>query len=296
MAQTAQQRAHWLAPSLLDIRTLFHHMCMGIMSRTEKNAIKHYGKILRYPCGIVDIMACSDPVFGSKGWEDADAWASAKSNRHGAGDHARKSADPEGEDLQRSMRRARAKVRRLALANDFRWFVTLTLDPMKVDRESPEAVTKKLNAWCSNMVQRRGLRYILVPELHRKGGIHFHGFFNDVMEVVDSGHTDSTGHKVYNLPGWTLGFTTAIELYGNYPQAVGYVCKYIGKAGAKVGGRWYYSGGALRAPVEEYLDISPAELLAAYQGKAIPVTVPGKTLAIVNGIVLDQVQKEGNDD
>lgn len=263
---------------------------MGIMSRTEKSAVKHYAKVMRYPCGVMDIMACSDPVFGPKGWEAADQWSLPKPKP--SGDHARKCADPEGEDMQRSMRRARAKVRRLALANDFKYFVTLTLDPMKVDRESGEAVVKKLNAWCSNMVQRKGLRYILVPELHKKGGIHFHGFFNEALAVVDSGHTDRQGHKIYNLPGWTLGFTTAIELYDNYTKAVAYVCKYIGKQGTKPAGRWYYSGGDLREPEVTYAELSPAELAAAYGKKAMEIELPGKKLVLVNGIVLEQVQKE----
>lgn len=60
---------------------------------------------------------------------------------------------------------------------------------------------------------------------------------------------------MYNLPGWTLGFTTAIELYGERRKAVGYVCKYITKAEEKVGGRWYYSGGALKRPEVTYTDV-----------------------------------------
>ena len=40
----------------------------------------------------------------------------------------------DGEDRLRSMRRARSKLRRLALANDFQYFVTLTLDGSKIDR------------------------------------------------------------------------------------------------------------------------------------------------------------------
>jgi len=109
-----------------------------------------------------------------------------------------------------------------------------------------KAVAHALGRWADNMVRRKGLKYVLVPELHKKGGIHFHGFFNDSVQVVDSGHHDTAGHPVYNLPEWTLGFTTAIELYGDYPSAVGYVTKYIGKQGLRPMGRWYYSGGALK--------------------------------------------------
>ena len=81
-----------------------------------------------------------------------------------------------------------------------------------------------------------------------------------------------TGKPVYNLPGWSWGFTTAIELYGEYDRAVSYVCKYIGKELApspngdglepqKIGGRWYYSGGALGRPQVTYaeLDFRQAE-------------------------------------
>lgn len=286
---------------LLDIRTLFHQVLKRIMAEKSKTpllgvdgtAIKHSAKIYTYPGGIQDIVASSEPDFGAKGWEKSGENAKRCAP---AGAHERKSSDPKGEDLQRSMRRARAKLRRLALANDFRWFVTLTIDPEKCDSFDGAAVVRKLNAWCSNMVQRKGLRYILVPERHKSGRIHFHGFFNDCLEVVDSGHTDKQGHRIFNLPQWALGFTTAIELYDDYIKAVGYVCKYVGKQGEKPAGRWYYSGGDLREPDVAYAEISPAELLAEYGKKAFAFYPPGKQMAIVNGIVLEQVQVNEDDE
>ena len=259
----------------------------------DSGAVRHYAKIYTYPDGIQDIVASSAPDFGAKGWEESGANAKWRAP---AGAHERKSSDPKGEDLERSMRRARGKLRRLALANEFRWFVTLTFNPEKVDSFDAAAVVKKLNAWCSNMVQRKGLRYILIPELHPTSGrIHFHGFFSDCVDAVDSGHTDKQGHKIYNLPQWTLGFTTAIELYDDYSRAVGYVSKYIGKQDGKITGRWYYSGGDLREPEVTYAEISPAELLQEYPEQAFVFYPPGKQMAVVNSIVLEQVQK-GEDD
>lgn len=258
----------------------------------DSGAVRHYAKIYTYPDGIQDIVASSAPDFGAKGWEESGANAK---RRPSSETRERKSSDPKGEDLERSMRRARGKLRRLALANDFRWFVTLTLNPELVDSYDGAAVIKKLNAWCSNMVQRRGLRYILVPERHKSGRIHFHGFFNDCVEAVDSGHTDKQGHPIFNLPQWSLGFTTAIELYDDYVKAVGYVCKYVGKQGEKPAGRWYYSGGDLREPVITYAEISPAELLQEYPEQAFVFYPPGKQMAVVNSIVLEQVRK-GEDD
>jgi len=274
--------------------------------RTDAASAKHFAKVYMYPCGVMDIMACSEPVFGDKGWEAAEDYtrpagvAASKAPKQ-----EREKAEAAAEDLERSMRRARAKLRRLALANDFKWFVTLTLDPEKVDSHDGAAVVKKLNAWASNAVQRHGLRYLLVPERHKKGGIHFHGFFNDALPAVDSGTIrvpwakkpkrprseaeraqwlQAGGRIVYNLPGWSLGFTTAMELYGDYPAAVAYVCKYIGKDGTKPAGRWYYSGGALAQPPVEYVEMSPAELKAEFGDKAILLFPPGKQIAVVNGI------------
>lgn len=284
------------------------------MSRQEKHSVKHYAKSYIYPCGVMDIMACTEAVFGPKGWEAAEDYSKPSTARLGD-DHRGKAEDvqkpkqqPQGlaEDIERSMRRARAKVRRIALANEFKYFVTLTLDPAKVDSHDGAAVVKKLNAWASNAVQRHGLRYILVPERHKKGGIHFHGFFNDALPAVDSGTIRvpwtkkprrprseaeraewlaAGGKVVYNLPGWALGFTTAMELYGDYPAAVAYVCKYIGKDGTKPAGRWYYSGGDLQEPKAVYFEMSPAEIVAEYGDRAFVIYPPGKQIAVVNGVV-----------
>lgn len=163
-------------------------------------------------------------------------------------------------------------MRELALANDLGLFVTLTLDGSVIDRYDMAAITKRLNVWLDNQVRRRGLAYVLVPERHKDGAIHFHGLFNDALEVVDSGHTDKEGHTIYNLPRWSLGFTTAIRLYGDREKAIGYVTKYIGKQGEKPGGRWYYSGGALCRPEVTYCDMD-METAAAQPG-AYSFTIP----------------------
>lgn len=196
--------------------------------------------------------------------------------------------------VQRSVRRAKKAVQDLARSNDWAWFVTLTLDPEKVDRYDPDEVLKHLRHWLGNNVRRRGLRYVLVPEHHKDGAIHFHGLFNDALEAVDSGtmsvpgrkapvkvrsaaHRQALeregGHAVYNLPGWGWGFSTAIMLYGERDAAISYVCKYIGKeigtdvrgvsrethiTTGKIGGRWYYSGGDLKRPTVEWFDVDPS--------------------------------------
>lgn len=174
--------------------------------------------------------------------------------------------------LARSVRRAKAMLRDYVKANDWDYFVTLTLDRSKVDRYDIGEITRKLNQWADNQVRRNGLAYVLVPELHKDGAIHFHGFFRGGPPGVDSGTLTRQGQKrprrprslaerermlsdgwqpVFNLPAWTLGFTTAIRPYGDKDKATNYVLKYLTKEAertGKIGGRWYYSGGDLKKP------------------------------------------------
>lgn len=224
-------------------------------------------RIKRYPDGSAQILVCNKPIFGG-------GWAARPKDTLPKGTGRKVDTIDQSPDA-RSMRRARAQVRDLALCTPFKYFVTLTLDAAKVDRYDMAAITRKLSVWADNQVRRKGLVYVLVPERHKDGAVHFHGFFNDALQAVDSGTMTLSGWKkprrprsarqraewaamgaqvVYNLPGWTLGFTTAIPLYGDYHRAVSYVCKYIGKDGEKIGGRWYYSGGDLGEPEVEYTD------------------------------------------
>lgn len=259
-----------------------------------RESLRHNVRIKSYPDGWKNVLICKRAVFSPPDWVSAgDALPEEKRPRPepdyvGSGvwdsedrvaQWERAEAIKAADNLDRSVRRARAQVRDLALCTPFRYFVTLTLDEKQVDRYDIKAVTRKLTAWCDNQVRRHGLAYVLVPELHKDGAIHFHGFFNGALEAVDSGTMTQAGgkprrprteaqrarwtaqgeHSVFNLPGWSLGFTTAIALYGDYRKAVSYVCKYIGKGqgqgqGGKIGGRWYYSGGELGRPVVDLAD------------------------------------------
>ena len=240
------------------------------------------GILYKYPDGTLDIICASDKWFVPAGYEAAEDFsrlgrcAPAPAKRE-------KGKKSEGDDMLRSMRRARSKLRRLALANQFDYFVTLTLDPEKIDRFDGAAVTKALGRWCDNMVRRHGLRYILVPERHKDGAFHFHGFMaGDGLQAVDSG-VEWDGRPVLNLPQWPYGFTTAQTLYGEYSAAVGYCCKYIGKQeDQRPLGRWYYSGGSLQEPPKEYACLDYRELMEAYPEDHVELEIPGSKLLVIH--------------
>lgn len=238
-----------------------------LLHRSE-SSFKCHAMMKIYPNGIKKIIAASKPIFGGDGWELSDKWDSGKTEKRAKKDCASPS------DILRAKRRAAAKLRDYALCNDFKFFVTLTLSPEKIDRYSLVDAIKRMRSWLDNRVRRNGLKYILVPEQHKDGAFHFHGFFNDALEMFDSGTLKIDGKKkpmrprserqrqellaacakpVYNISDWQLGFSTAIEIYGDYNAAIGYVSKYITKESEKLGGRWYYSGGDLQTPRTELL-------------------------------------------
>ena len=216
----------------------------------------------------------------------------------------RKGVKSEGDDLLRSMRRARAKLRRLALSNEFTHFVTLTLDKEKVDRYDPKAIMQKVNICLDNLVRRHGLKYVLVPEQHKDGAYHFHGFISGDLQLVDSGTIDLPweekpkrprddqaradwlsrgGPVVYTWLQWPLGFTTALELYGEYGAAVAYVCKYIGKQqGQRPMGRWYYSGGGLKEPTRLYTTLEYSTLGQQFPDDAVEFEIPGTQMVVIH--------------
>lgn len=230
---------------------------------------KYNGRAKLYPTSdgslrIVEEMVCENFIFNPDGLELRDC----------RGDMKFREPTPEAEKLARSKARANAKIKDLILCNDFDYFVTLTLDGQKVERSDYAAVMRKLNIYLANRVRRNGLYYVGVPELHKKGGFHFHFLMNDCLPLVDSGTViRPSGGKpvkvktalyqrykledcktVYNVEDWELGFTTAIRLYGDRRAVANYIGKYITK-GEKVGGRWYYSGGELKRPKYLYFKV-----------------------------------------
>lgn len=248
------------------------------MIRKNVRDLAHNGIVYSYPTGDMDILCSTSAIFMEPGWEAED---NVPNGHIVTPRQAGKKSD--GDDMVRSMRRARAKLRRLALANDFQYFVTLTLSPQKIDRYDGAAVTKALNRWTDNMVRRHGLRYVLVPELHKDGAVHFHGFMAGAgLKAEYSGHGDKAGRMIYNLPQWTLGFSTAQELYGDYAAAVAYCCKYIGKQdGQRPLGRWYYSGGGLKEPEKTYVDLDYSTIDDGMEN-SLEFSIPGAKMKVIH--------------
>lgn len=193
---------------------------------------------------VLENVVASRPIFRGLAVEERGSRGRCK----------RPPADEHEANHRRGRARARKRLFELAACNDFDLFCTLTLDKEKIDRYDYAAVVKPLNIWLDNRVRRRGLRYILVPELHKDGAIHFHGLCNaEAMRLAESGIVRA-GKASLNVVDWVLGFSQAVRLEGPYERVCNYVAKYITKGGddGPIGGRYFLKGGDLLTPICTY--------------------------------------------
>ena len=92
--------------------------------------------------------------------------------------------DGSAERLRESISRSKAAVLELALCNDWEWFITLTLDKAKRDRNDLAEYKRALSQWLRNYRRLRGakVQYLLVPEAHKDGAWHIHGLLRGLPE------------------------------------------------------------------------------------------------------------------
>ena len=242
--------------SYLIIGTLYNQNDMqnALFQKLSYGQSHCNGRVKISPSGaVLGAMYTSRPVFNFGGFE------CDKKDRFIVAEYGRAN--------EQSQRRAYRKVFDYAACNDdvFDLFVTLTLDKQQVDRYDIEKIYPKLKAFLDHRVQRKGLAYILVPEYHKDGAIHFHGLVNSsAVQLKDSGKrywkrgAPCYGQKIYNVADWKLGFTTAVMLTGDYDNVCKYITKYVLKqsGGGMIGGRYYYHGGDLKEPLFEYINFT----------------------------------------
>ena len=254
--------------------------------RKTKNEVFFNARLKYYPTldgklEAHELLVFPEPTFKEQGWEVADDIPSVRK---------KKSDEPDSDSARKARGRAKNRLFDLLMSNrDIDYFVTLTFDPDKVDRMSYDDVIKKLGTWLDNKSRRQGLRYILCPEYHKKGGIHFHGFMNCEslkLEAARSPHTGrllkTSGKKqIYNIESFPLGFTTAVMIGEDEREreaVAKYVYKYITKSDAKIGGRYYLHGGELREPVTKLFDLNyfdvPADAVSTDWGEFKRIRTP----------------------
>lgn len=149
-----------------------------------------------------------------------------------------------GYKLCNNLSRAKSVIYEISLCNRWDYFVTLTLDSSKVDRNDLHATYRKIAKWINNCNSRYGckIRYLLIPEPHKNGAWHFHGLLSGVPpdQLVPFTQHDripkrikemlKSGRTVYNWSAYasTFGFVT-LEAVQDVKRCSAYMTKYITK-------------------------------------------------------------------
>lgn len=139
------------------------------------------------------------------------------------------------------MARSKRNISEIALCNKWKYFITLTFNKEVIDRYNKDLVVKEIRYWFKEYIYNSDLniKYLLVPELHKDGAVHFHGLLSDIPDDDLELFTFKTGPKyirqlisqgeiIYNWKTFPFGFNS-VSLIKD-PVAVSfYVLKYISK-------------------------------------------------------------------
>jgi len=90
------------------------------------------------------------------------------------------------EKLDNNISRTKSKIYEYAICNDFEYFVTLTLDANKIQRNDIDNYIKKLGQYIRDVRKYTGqkIEYILIPEKHADGeNWHMHGLMKGLQDL-----------------------------------------------------------------------------------------------------------------
>lgn len=143
-----------------------------------------------------------------------------------------------------SFARSKRTVIDYGMNNDFDFFVTITFDGKKVDRYNSHSVLRKLQNALKDY--RRfydcDFAYVLVPERHADGAIHFHGLFKIGRTDLVERHFDVKRRCVYYRIEFfyrRLGRFRMDKIATNATYVSAYITKYMTKENERIFQRRY---------------------------------------------------------
>ena len=170
---------------------------------------------------------------------------------------------------ERAIRRARTNIRDYVKTNvDLNYFVTYTLDPKLVDRYDSIAIYSRVRDWLSNRVRRKGFKYILVPEKHKDGAWHFHGFVNVPLEWA-YGYSVCKPVPPIGVSSSPMGVSvspivSSSSSKSSRDKCINYMVSYVKKNMEKFNGRYYLHSKNLEKPFKIYGNVNFGDIENCY--------------------------------
>lgn len=144
--------------------------------------------------------------------------------------------------IKNSSKRSKDSMYGYVLANDWQYWVTLTLSPEEADRHDDDAVKalwRKFQRLCK--YNNPNCKILAIPERHKDGALHFHALMSDidlrlspaVNKKTGKLKEDHFGNPVFNVSSWDFGYSTAavVPKDNNNLRVANYLVKYITKDG-----------------------------------------------------------------
>lgn len=153
--------------------------------------------------------------------------------------------------LDNNIARAKIKVKEYVLCNPWDYFATFTINPDKYDRYNLKAYYNDFSRFLLNYnrycTPEEKVKYIFVPEMHKNGAWHIHGFLKGIRQ-----------QDLYINEHSYLSWSTYEEKFGyisfgrirDIERSSNYILKYITKGRSKniteLGGHLYYASKGLQ--------------------------------------------------
>lgn len=157
------------------------------------------------------------------------------------------------DNIDRSVRRTRSVIKDIMLSNNFDLWCTWTFNQKRVkNRYDINECRRVLQTWLRNQKTNNSpnLRYLIIPEYHEDGAVHFHGFLKGFNgRLKDSKKRTKHNQTIYNATGYYSGFTQFVKIgerfdsssfKEDYKRVTNYMSKYITKDMPLIHGRKRY--------------------------------------------------------
>lgn len=174
------------------------------------------------------------------------------------------------EKLMENIIHARSRIFELAYCNSWSYFTTFTIDKKKCGRYDLEKYHKSFSQWLRDYNKKHGthIKYLTIPEQHKDGAWHEHGFimglpvehlrlFNPETDKLPKYITEKLfgGSLVYDFPAYRekfgfCDFEPIRSLEGVSKYVTKYISKDLARSVTEVNAHLYYCSQGLQRATE----------------------------------------------
>lgn len=153
------------------------------------------------------------------------------------------------QDMQNSINNSRSRsldaIYGYVMSNDWDYFITLTFDKNKIDRDNEEAIKYSWQLFRQKLQYiEKDVKVFAIPERHKKGQLHLHCLVGNIdlekyLTLAKNPKTNQyikkNGRYVYNITLFKQGFSTCVKTDSNRMIIANYLTKYMIKDFGTIG-------------------------------------------------------------